>query len=68
MMTTTNYVVFAAMIGRDWGNVSPHFVRDFLTYLEQDNPRFDRKRFIDAVIRATPIEGTTRDEIRVLFT
>ena len=53
-LTRQHYEVFASIFGTHWHRLPPEFINDFVHYLVENNPKFDKKTFAKAVSRAIP--------------
>jgi len=53
-LTRQHYEVFASIFGAHWHRLPPEFINDFVHYLVENNPKFDKRTFAKAVNRAIP--------------
>ncbi len=53
-LTRQHYEVFASIFGTHWHRLPPEFINEFVHYLSENNPKFDKKTFAMAVNRAIP--------------
>ena len=53
-LTRQHYEVFASIFGAHWHRLPPEFINEFVHYLAENNPKFDKKTFAKAVSRAIP--------------